>query len=100
MNNTTAILSIIMIATVSFCFGKIWKNDRIDRTWQLKFNLLFAAICGECLKGKPNPSMCRTCKCKPLMDTYKRMEYDERYDGISSEEERVIYFRDKKEGKQ
>jgi len=77
MNDITAILCLVMIATVFFCFGKIWKNDSIDRTWQLKFNLLFAAICGECLKGKVSPKMCTFCKCKPLMDTYKRMEDEE-----------------------
>lgn len=74
MNDITVLLVLCMTATIFFCFGKIWKNDSIDRTWQLRFNLLFSDICGQCLKGKTNINMCSYCKCKPLRDTYKELE--------------------------
>ena len=78
MNDVTAILCLGMTATIFFCFGKIWKNDSIDRTWKLRFNLLFSDICGQCLKDRKKEiddcKMCTFCKCKPLMDTYKKLE--------------------------
>jgi hypothetical protein len=81
ITNITAIFVLALTAAAFFCFGKLFKDETIDKRWGLRFNTLFSAICGNCLGNKniKHKNMCSYCRCKPLLDMYRRLETDDEF---------------------